>query len=32
MELIELIINIYIHGHNKWLFRETSLEVKNNLL
>jgi hypothetical protein len=29
---MELIISIYIHGHTKWLFSETSSEVKNNWL
>jgi hypothetical protein len=32
MVLMELIISIYVHGHKKWLFSETSSEVKNNRL
>jgi hypothetical protein len=32
MVLMELIISIYVHGHQKWLFSETSSEVKNNRL
>jgi hypothetical protein len=33
MEIImELIMNIYVHGHNNLLFSQTSSKVKNNRL
>jgi hypothetical protein len=30
MVMMELISNIYVHGHTKWLFSETYSKVRNN--